>query len=740
MTATEPRSARQRPAGRTRAQTTPDGALGDPGASEGPQTGNVVPIRPVYIAVRITHNGDDYALCQWPGQDRRYWGEVPRANDDDPDKKPAPIAWCDLTVTGIGRVHEFDRATGRIHDSHTGHAYTLALDDPDTGARSTFTVHARDLVAGARAYDRWLAQSGLDIHVRGNRRSRVADLIYALAHGHRIDPEDPSHSTRYYTGAVVPMVTTTGPVTLDEDVIYVPAVGQAFDRHGPTDAIRSDPSGRPRAHLADVAYRPERPSWDDPATLRAAHALRRVITAHGDRGLSGALTGQQIGALTAGRRLGGRIGTTGTVSYLVGPSMSGKTTFALLLTSSQTRNLYGIVKEPNTCIVARGNTAGGMKPTGAAQYLRDNGGALALMDDVGPKALMDDRHKMEQHVKILGAVVNSVMGGGPLQGTVDNVRNRVDLAESLDARLSVVGTAETFAPVPSLVDDGVANRVCALWWNSDDRCDPETLSMLQSEAETLARNDGLRACLQILLEGTGTLEVGYVRAFDALTAAEVPPRLATNYARMLAGLAVLDRVYERCGVLSDLLGECLPGVVEHARRMMEHGTVGGADEVVVGDPVEAFRMAFGVLARQERRLLWDFGPADADVIELPAPPEPAQLPPGRRPEDFGWTTAEYDGRSVRAGRCVPKPRNGRHEFKWRGEMRPADWSTVCAMVGAVCRREGWRTGTADETRRALESAGVLIHRHTRSGSVYQINMDWLTTVPDDTDDPEESDD
>lgn len=681
---------------------------------------------PAAIVMAVAHRGQRYALQQ-NKRNKRWWSKWWVTKDGGGEWRP--LLWGHVEVSAVGITHPYDRPSGRITSAERKDvAYRVVTYDQTPGGRPIGEgwVRQRDLIANKPEV--WAVESGLgDLAVK-RVLGELPDLIMALALGEVVVGE--REGMPALDGPTTPMVGTTGPVVpLGGPVTYLTGTGKGIDRNGASTAVVPTTNRKPRRQLSDIDYESDPPDFTDPATVAQLDALVRPIYAHpGEaRAVVGALTGQVVGSLMAGHHVGGSMGYVQSVIALVDDSMGGKTTLADLFVSSQTRSLWGQLLPTRVWLVAKAGGAGGAKAAGVKQWLSDHGGGVTLMDEAGPRKVFDERHKMDQHNVVLRAIADTVLGGGPGQATVDRVADRVDIADDADARLSVIAPMECVPPVGRLMLDGTANRLAWLWWDITYRCPEDVLHRLQSEAETLARNSGLRVCLQILLGDVGVLIEGYERALAALRAAGIPHRQAKHYARIAAGLWVIDRAYGLCGVMTGVFGDCLPAIVAEAGRMVDYDTAAESGELAAIDPVEAFRWAWQHETRSRRNIYYDAGPGE--IGAEPSEPTADQLPEGRTPQDLGWPhTAE---RSECVGRWVHHhDGHGRpHPFPHRAEHRASDWRSLCTRLAETCKQKGLREWSQSEITTALTQAGAL-HRGRDRQRTYDIDGGWLTDVPD----------
>jgi hypothetical protein len=679
---------------------------------------------PSAIIMAVAHRGQRYAL-QANKRNKRWWSKWWVAKDGSGEWRP--LLWGHVEVTAVGITHTYDRPTGRITSAERKDvAYKIVAYGQAPGERPVGEawVRQRDLIANKPEV--WAVESGLgDLAVK-RVLAELPDLIMALALGEVIVGE--REGLPALDGPVTPMVPTTGPVLpLDGPVTYLTGTGKAIDRNGASTAVAPTMTRKRRRQLSDIDYETNPPDFTDPVTVGHLDALVRPIYSHPSeaRAVVGALTGQTVGSLMTGRYVGGSMGYVQSVIAMVDDSMGGKTTLADLFVSSQTRSLWGQLLPTRVWLVAKAGGAGGAKAAGVRQWLSDHGGGVTLMDEAGPRKVFDDRHKMDQHNVVLRAIADTVLGGGPGQAMVDKVADRVDIADDADARLSVVAPMECVPPVGGLMLDGTANRLAWFWWDASYRCPEDVLYRLQSEAETLARNSGLRVCLQLLLDDVGVLIEGYERALVLLREVGIPHRQAKHYARIAAGLWVIDRAYGMCGVMAGVFGDCLPAIVAEARRMVDYDTAAESGELAAVDPVEAFRWAWQHEVRSRRSVYYDAGPGEigAEASE----PTADQLPDGLTPQDLGWPhTAE---RSECVGRWVRHEGGRPHPFAYRAEHRASDWRSLCIRLAETCKQKGLREWSHTEITKALRDAGVW-HPGRDRHRTHDIDGVWLTDVPD----------
>jgi len=721
--------------------------------------------------LRVSWCGDIYAQLL----DRRGRRRLARrAVKDNGDETWLPIAFGTIELVDKAVSYGFERTTGRITNADRQDVVlSIEVDGQRRGERAPIRADVAKSAMERSPHtwgDSWVIPAGIDEICRPDLRKWARAYLYALAAGDRLVWDDQAGTevtVPAYDGPVTPAVPTTGPVVpLNGELTYLPAVGEAFDASGPSGHVRHRRTGRRRRHLADITYRPERPDLEDPSTLTALESWSRLIHVHPQpaRGVVGALVGQVISSLLAGHPLDCARGHSRTFTITVGDSETGKSAVVRLVLTSQTRTMWGEAPLSPLCLVSKGGGAGGATPTGITQRLSDHGGATAELDEVGPRKRWDDRQKMDQHTKITMAAGNAIMGGGPAQGAVNRASDRVDIAADGDARLSGAGTAEDLPPrsfVSSLLDDGIANRVAWLWWLADYRCPELLLRLLQSETETLSRNDGLRVVLQLLLEDPGVLVEGFARACDELRT-RVPElgahtRVLHHYAMLAAGLWVLDRAYGRAGLMVSHFGECLPGIADEAQRMVTYGLGGGSDEQSLRDPVEAVRFIF---ARRVRGIggkpfVIDFGEgANGDPAMAPDPGRPddpitSDLPPGVYNEDAGWGIGTDDdggpvhvpGRDAIRLRCWVRHRAGRRPksgFTYRLVLRRQDWELLCSELQRSGEAMGLATLTQANITEALTKAGVLWHGKAGGGQrPYVLDGAWLLYADDERPDLDE---
>jgi hypothetical protein len=629
-----------------------------------------------------------------------------------------------IICTASRSVVTVDPKSRKMSDSQESSAYDLSYQDENGVILYSTIVQSIELnyEDKGRRFG-FLDRLGLCEVTEVRAYDHVRDLIKAVIFDTR------------NTATRLKVVDHSGIIYVGGQLCYANPSGTVI---GPGGRVMEDVMCRPKtaeAIYSDISYLPSSQVTDKDA-LAGLDALADLLNGYQDKGVSGIGLGSLTGSLLSGTELpdGSPVGC---LTALVGSSMSGKTSFVMLLVTSHTRTRHGKVRPPFTGSISPNKGSGGATPAGIFQSYRHYGGCVGIIDDV-IKAAWSNADKERAHNWIVGNTGSYAVGGGPTQATVNKLSGGVEKAAPLFLGMNLIYTMEEVSGITgTIMNDSVFNRIAFAWWDQAKRADDKTFQRLSSARATLARNTGLSYLLGMLLADPGILAAGYDMALSWLRKRITDPRIAESYARCLMGLHVLDVAYARLGRPgSNLLADVLPGALAQAKLMESWGTHGG-DEKALSDPVEAVReLLAGLLAERAVYCSAPTDPADRGKALVPQPP--MDLPVGTGCDTAGWAAegygeagATWKPRGLHIGEIIPRNPKGRPaRFAYRLEMTPFQFMALVDKLNEAATRKHYVRVSRDQLIERLTDAGVLNYIRS-NGMTYQLNWEWIISRGED---------
>jgi hypothetical protein len=634
-----------------------------------------------------------------------------------------PIIHGRVTCTARRSVVSIDPKSRKMNAGQESSAYNISYLDENGIAVSSSVVQSVELnYENKERRFGFLDRLGLCELVEVRKYDHVRDLIKAVIFDTR------------HTAPTLKVIDRAGIVYIDGALCYANATGNVI---GPDGRVLEDvvcsPGGSQNVYQdigyltpADITAR---------ESLAGLHALAELLDGYQDNGVSGIGLGSLIASLMSGTKLptGAPVGALPT---FVGDTKSGKTSFVMLLVTSETRTVFGEVPPPFAASIAPNNGSGGATARGIYESMKHYGGCLAIMDDV-IKSYWPTVDKERAHNRIINQAGGYVLGGGVAQAAPDKANGGVKAAEAFNLPMSLFFTMEEVGGIiGTMLDDSAYNRMAFAWWDITKRCDRKMYQRLSSQRHTLLRNTGLSYLLGILLAEPGILADGYELALAYLKKRLTDERVAKSYARCLMGLHVLDIGLARLGQPGTILADVLPGALGQAQALEAWGTHGG-DQKAASDPVEAVReLLAGLLAE---RSVYGSAPTDpADRGKALVPQPPMDLPVGTGCDTAGWAAegygeagATWKPRGLHIGEIIPRNPKGRPaRFAYRLEMTPFQFMALVDKLNEAATRKHYVRVSRDQLIERLTDAGVLNYIRS-NGMTYQLDWEWVISRGED---------
>lgn len=679
------------------------------------------------IAHTFRFDGDVWHLLAGQHETGARWqrsvkvGKATKGPDGEETVSFVPLLPGRVILTARRSVVTVDPKSRKLSDGQESSAYDISYQDENYITVAKTVVHSIELnyEDKGRRFG-FLDRLALCERVQVKHYDSIRDLIKAVIGDAR------------NTVPVIKVVDHAGILYIDGQLCYANPTGTVI---GPGGRVRDDVichTKSAEAVYSDIHYLPSSEISDKDA-LAGLDSLADLLNGYQDKGVSGIGLGILAGSLLSGTELPDGI-PVGCLAALAGDTMSGKTSFVMLLITSSTRTRHGKVRPPFTGSITPNRGSGGATPPGIFQSYKHYGGCVGIVDDV-IKTAWPTADKEKAHNTIISITGNYVVSGGSAQATVNKMAGGVEKAAPLWLGMNMIYTMEEVSGITgTIMKDSVYNRMAFAWWDKDKRCDDKTFRRLSSARETLSRNTGLSYMLGMLLAEPGILADGYDMALSYFRKRFSNSRIAESYARALMGLHVLDVAYARLGRPgSHILADVMPGALAQAKILESWGTHGG-DEKAAGDSVEAVREVLaGLLAE---RYVYASAPADpADRGKALVPQPPRDLPGDTDCTSAGWGAEGYgdDGaatwkprvNALHIGEIIPRnPKARPARFAYRLEMTHIKFMALVEKLNEVANRKHYATTSRDLLIEKLTEAGVL--NYVRSnGMSYQVDWEWV---------------